>query len=80
VGARETAMRVIDWEAVEKVAKELCHTPMTIKQIARLGKITDRTAYRWLDLIQESGADLVRRSKKGKSETYQILGEVELSA
>ena len=72
-------MRVIDWKEVQRVATEL-KTPMTVSDIAKIAEITERTAYRWLDLIQESGADLVRRSRKGQSETYQILGDVELLA
>lgn len=73
-------MRVVDWDRVQIVAQALNKTQLTIKEIAKIGRITERTAYRWLDLIQESGADLVRRSRRGEPETYQILGDVEIAA
>lgn len=73
-------MRVVDWDRVQVVAQALNKTQLTIREVSKIGNITERTAYRWLDLLQESGADLVRRSRRGEAETYQILGDVEIAA
>lgn len=68
-------MRVINHEAVERVRHGLISDALTITEIAKLGGVTRRTVYRWLDMLMTEGADVVKQSRRGEAETYQIVGD-----
>lgn len=64
---------VVDLDTLYAVGAYL-RKPRTLADIMRKGGLTRRTAYRWLDYLQERGYDIVRRtSPQTDGVTYQVL-------
>lgn len=64
--------RRVDFEKYKKLAEMLAQGPLTLAQVMDITGLPERTAYRWLEMLQDEGFDVVRRRVAGGM-TYEIL-------
>lgn len=56
-----------------KLRKALVTKPLTIQDIMGASSISRKSAYRWLNYLRESGADIVIRKDLSGFMTYSVL-------
>ena len=63
----------LDWKRIKKVAHAMRDRPLSIAGIMRRGRVSQRTAYRWVEVLEGAGCTVVRvRMPRGRY-GYQIL-------
>jgi len=66
-------MRVLDYETIQLLVKELEKEWLSIPDIMQVCGISQRTAYRWLDEIERWGRFVARRKHPDGGFMFKIM-------
>ena len=62
-----------DLSALDMLARHLRRGPRTIPRIMQLMRISERSAYRWIQYLEERGDDVVRRKGSDGLVHFSVL-------
>ena len=64
---------ILDWERVRKIGRVMERRGLTIPEIMDRGGISQRTAYRWVQVLEDRGCTVAKVRSPGGVFVHRIL-------